>query len=99
MGSLFLEIEFYLNIFGTMHTLFGGFGIFIFFNILFCECKFCEIKITYFLPFFIAAYVALSDVKGLWKGNRRWYNILYISIKKMDLLNIIIIEETKKECG
>ena len=51
-----------------MHTLFCGFGIFIFLSILFGERKFCEVKVVWnYLPDFIAAFDADSK-----RGNFRF---------------------------
>jgi len=56
-----LDIQVYFNIFDFMHTLFCGFGIFIFLSILFGERKFCEVKVSRnYLPDFIAAWTAVK---------------------------------------
>lgn len=65
-----LDIQSYFNIFEFMHTLFCGFGIFIFLSILFGERKFCEVKVNYFLPSLIAACAAARRAIGTRKGEQ-----------------------------
>jgi hypothetical protein len=66
-----LDIEFYFNIFPFMHTLFCGFGILVFLSILFCERKFCEVKVVWnYLPDFIAACAAARRAIGTRKGEQ-----------------------------